>query len=175
MEHIPPERLFSKNLVFVDTEFSTLDPYKGEILSIGLIKLNGEELYLELEHDGEVSDFVEKHVLPKLSKNKVSREEAKKKIREFVGDEEPYMVGLINQFDTLYFYKLFGVGEQPLHWVPIDFASILFAEGYNPEKYLKFAKSLGVNTNRYPPHHALYDARLLREVFMKFFKINQES
>ncbi len=174
MEKIPPERLFSKNLIFVDTEFSTLDPYKGEILSIGLIKLNGEELYLELEYEGETSDFVKKHILPTLSKNKVSREEAKTKIREFVGDEEPYMVGLINQYDTLYFYKLFGVSEQPLYWIPIDFASILFAEGYNPEKYLKFAKSLGINTNKYPPHHALYDARLLREVFMKFFEIDQE-
>ncbi len=174
MDKIPPERLFSKNLIFVDTEFSTLDPYKGEILSIGLVKLNGEELYLELEYGGDVSDFVEKHILPTLSKNKVSREDAKTKIREFVGDEEPYMVGLINQYDTLYFYKLFGVSEQPLYWIPIDFASILFAEGYNPEKYLKFAKSLGINTNGYPPHHALYDAKLLREVFMKFFEINPE-
>lgn len=167
-----PERLFSKNLIFVDTEFSTLDPYKGEILSIGLVKLNGNELYLELEYEGEVSDFVKKHILPTLSNTKVSREEAKKKIGEFVGDEEPYMVSLVNQFDVIYLYKLFGTDAHPFHWLPIDFASIIFGEGYDPEKYLKFAKTLGINTNRYPPHHALYDAKLLREVFIKFFEID---
>ncbi len=174
MEKNPPERLFSKNLIFVDTEFSTLDPYQGEILSIGLVKLNGEELYLELEYEGETSDFVKKHILPTFSNKKVSREEARKQIKEFVGGGAPYMVSLVNQFDVIYLYKLFSADTQPFFWLPIDFASILFAEGYDPEKYLKFAKTLGINTNRYPPHHALYDAKLLREVFMKFFNITSE-
>jgi len=43
---------FSKNIIFLDTEFSSLDPYKGEMLSIGLAKLDGSELYLELEYEG---------------------------------------------------------------------------------------------------------------------------
>ena len=43
---------YSGNIVFLDTEFSTLDPYNGEILSIGLVKMNGEELYVELKHRG---------------------------------------------------------------------------------------------------------------------------
>src|SRR4030066_1628453 len=43
---------FSDNIVFLDTEFSSLDPYKGEILSIGLVKMNGDGLYLELEYTG---------------------------------------------------------------------------------------------------------------------------
>ncbi len=42
---------FSENIIFFDTEFSSLNPYEGEILSIGLVKPNGEELYLELEYD----------------------------------------------------------------------------------------------------------------------------
>jgi len=52
-----------KNIVFLDTEFTDLDPYKGEILSIGMVKLSGEELYIELEYKGESSDWVKKHIL----------------------------------------------------------------------------------------------------------------
>lgn len=43
--------MHEKELIFFDTEFTSLDPYKGEILSIGMVKENGEELYIELECD----------------------------------------------------------------------------------------------------------------------------
>ncbi len=171
-------RPFSKNIIFLDTEFSTLDPYKGEILSIGLVKFDGEELYLELEYEGETSDFVKKHVLPLLEGPKISREEARERIKEFVGEGEPYMVSLVNQFDTIYFYKLFWVHEeqeQPFHWLPIDFAAILFGAGHDPEKFIKVAHELGVSTKPYRAHHALQDAKLLREVFLKFFDIHVET
>jgi hypothetical protein len=45
---------YTDNLIFYDSEFSSLDPYEGEILSIGMVKPNGQELYLELEYEGEV-------------------------------------------------------------------------------------------------------------------------
>lgn len=35
-------KLFSDNIIFLDTEFSSLDPYKGEMLSVGLVKVNGD-------------------------------------------------------------------------------------------------------------------------------------
>ena len=38
-------KTFSKNIIFIDTEFSTLDPCKGEILSIGIVKLSGENTW----------------------------------------------------------------------------------------------------------------------------------
>lgn len=166
---------YSDNIIFMDTEFSSLDPYKGEILSIGLVKLNGEELYLELEYDGEVSDFVKDNVLPYLKDKKVSRTEARKKIREFVGKKKPYLVSYVNQFDAIYWYKLFGVDKHPVYWLPIDFASILFGLGIDPESYnykdkKNFYKKIGVDASKYKEHHALDDARLLREVYLKFYK-----
>ena len=39
---------FSNNVIFYDAEFSNVDPYTGELLSIGMVKVSGEELYLEL-------------------------------------------------------------------------------------------------------------------------------
>jgi len=160
-----------KEIIFLDTEFSSLDPYKGEILSIGLVKENGEELYLELEHNDEIDDWVKKHIIPKLKGEKVSREEAKEKIKKFVGKKKPIMMAYVNQFDAIYTYKLFTIEGNPFFWMPIDFASILFAHGFDPSEYYdkqkQFAKKFGINAEKFTQHNALDDARLLREVYTK--------
>ena len=161
---------FSKNIVFLDTEFSTLDPYKGEILSVGIIKLSGEELYIELEYDGPVSGWVKKNIIPTLKGPKISRKKAKTIIKKFIGNKKPYMVSYVNQFDAIYFYKLFGVENQPCYWIPIDFASMMFGYGKNPEKLLELAKKLKIKSSKYTLHNALDDARLLRDIYIKFFK-----
>lgn len=172
---------FSDNIIFFDTEFSSLNPYKGEILSIGLVKLDGSELYLELKYDGPVNDWVKENILPNLNRPKVSREKAREEIIKFVGQAKPYVVGFVPQFDMIYLYKLFAKDdmrmeiETPLHWLPIDFASLIFASGKNPEEYLDFAKSLGVSQEGYHIHNALDDAKLLREVYMKLFKLKVQS
>ena len=36
---------FFDNIIFFDTEFSNIDSEIGELMSIGLVKPNGEELY----------------------------------------------------------------------------------------------------------------------------------
>lgn len=164
---------FSRNVIFLDTEFSSLDPYKGEILSIGLVKLNGEELYVELEFNGKVNPWVKENILPTLSKEKVSRIEAVKIIRNFIGRKKPYIVAYVNQYDVIYTYKLFGDKEKPFHWLPIDFASILFGMGIDPESYFpkdkeNFFDKIGVDSIKFKhTHNALNDARLLREVYLK--------
>ena len=171
---------FSDNVIFADTEFSSLNPYKGEILSIGLVKLDGEELYLELEYDGEVDEWVKDNIIPTLTEPKVSREQAIKRVKEFISDKEPYMVGFVNQFDVIYWYKLFRPDNDPFYWLPIDFASMLFALGINPESYNwedkdSFYQEIGIDHRKYRKHHALDDAKLLREVYLKFTEDNKES
>ena len=172
-------KVFSNNIIFFDTEFSSLNPYKGEILSIGLVKLNGEELYIELEYNGEVDKWVKENVTPFLIEEKVSRKECVRRIEKFVGDKKPYMLAYVNQFDTIYFYKLFGTENNPFHWIPIDFASMLFAVGVNPEEFNenknKFCKRLGVDFSKYQEHNALDDARLLREIYLKFIENSKEK
>lgn len=162
-------KLFSDNIIFVDTEFSTLDPYKGEVLSVGLVKQGGEELYIELEYDGEYNDWVKENILPTLKGFKISREEACLKIEEFVGDKNPFMISFVNSFDVIYLYKL-TKNKNPFFWIPVDFASIMFCLGFDPEKYLDFASSLGINIKDYKQHNALDDARLLREVYLSLRK-----
>ncbi len=162
---------FSDNIIFLDTEFSDLDPYKGELLSIGMVKPGGEELYLEIDYEGEVNDWVRQNVVPHLTGPKLSRNEARSKIREFVGDSEPYLVSYVNQFDAIYWYKLFGMDDHPAYRIPIDFASMLFGLGIDPAKYSsqKFLSELGIDGSKYKKHNALEDAKLLREIYLSFF------
>ncbi|MDO8600119.1 MAG: 3'-5' exonuclease [bacterium] len=174
---------FSENLIFFDTEFSGLNPYTGEILSIGMVKMNGEELYCELEYEGEVSDWVKTKLLPELTAPKVSRKEGAERILAFAGDTKPYLIAYVMEYDTAFLYKLLGVNNQkgnrdlPYHWIVLDFASMLFALGKNPTDFpsqdkVALAKELGIDIEKYRTHHALDDAKLLREVYLKLFHNN---
>ncbi|MFT4532381.1 MAG: DNA polymerase III epsilon subunit-like protein [Candidatus Saccharimonadales bacterium] len=172
----------SENLIFIDTEFTDLDPYTGEILSIGIAKLSGEELYLELECDAKPTEWVTKNIIPTLKEPKVSRDEAIVLITEFLDDAQPFAVGFVDNYDAIYMTKIFGAGQLPFRWVTIDFASILFAIGINPVKFLQdqsgarsFYKKLGIDMNKYRQHHALDDARLLREAWMKISATKKET
>lgn len=164
----------SDNIIFYDTEFSSLDPYVGEILSIGLVKLSGESLYLELEYSGEYSTWVKENILEGLDGPKVKREDAVGRIHDFIGSERPYMVANVNCYDAVYTYKLFGIDDQPFYWLPLDFASMLFAHGMDPENYNKqeqsFFERIGVDPTRYHQHNALDDALLLRETYLALSK-----
>lgn len=160
----------SDNVIFYDTEFSSLDPYVGEILSIGLIKVNGESLYLELEYSGVYSDWVRENILDDLKGPKVSRQDAANQIKNFVGSSRPYMVANVNCYDAVYTYKLFGFDAHPFYWIPIDFASMLFANGIDPELYInrdeKFFERIGVDFHKYYQHNALDDAKMLRDTYL---------
>ena len=168
---------FTKNIIFYDTEFSSLNPYDGEIISIGAVKMNGEEFYCELEYSGEYSEWVREHLLPSLNKPKVARDVAKRLLADFIGDGRPYMMAYVNQYDAVYTYKLFEGSQNPFFWLPLDFASVLFGLGYEPEIYMKndyiaLAKKLGVKLKKGHTHNALDDAKLLREVYLALITRN---
>jgi len=165
---------FSDNIIFFDTEFTNIDSEIGEIMSIALVKQNGEELYLELNYNEmTVHPWVKDNVVPYLSGNKVSHEEAVKQIWDFIGrgEEKPFLMAYVNQFDSIYWYRLFtDPKDHPVFWIPIDFASILFSFGINPEimRVEDFFKWLEVDKSMYHKHNALDDAKLLKDTYTKF-------
>ncbi len=165
-------RTFSENIVFFDTEFSDLDSETGKLLSIGMVRPDGEELYLEIEYEVEPNDWVKENVVPFLKGKKVSEEEARDKIRSFLGDTSPYLLSYVNQFDAIYWYKLFGARTHPAAKIPLDFSSMLFTLGFNPGSLSNddFLDDLGIDASKYQKHNALDDAKLLKEVYVKFFK-----
>ncbi|MDP2587715.1 MAG: 3'-5' exonuclease [bacterium] len=170
----------SDNIIFFDTEFTSLDPYKGEIISIGLVKPSGEELYLEVEHQGYVNPWVKDNVVPLLEGKPLPRERVAREVNKFAGETMPFLVSYVVEFDAPYLYKLLGVTDEqtnkslPYHWVVIDFASLLFGMGRSPDSLSGSKKSallaeLGIDRSAYREHHALEDAKLLRDIYLKLF------
>ena len=165
---------FTDNLVFFDAEFSSLDPYLGEIISLGMVKFSGEKLYLELEFSGEYNDFVKEKVLPNLSGEKVSKEQAFELIKEFLGKSKPYLISYVNQFDIIFLHKLLDQYEYAPYWLPIDFSTVLFTLGYDPEALRnndeKFLAKYNIDISKYKRHNALEDAKMLRDIYLKMFE-----
>ena len=63
--------------------------------------------------------------------------------------------------------------DNPFNLISIDFATMLFAHGINPEIYLsenndQLLQKIGIDLKKYKKHNSLDDAKLLREVYMKF-------
>ncbi|OGM21021.1 hypothetical protein A2714_01600 [Candidatus Woesebacteria bacterium RIFCSPHIGHO2_01_FULL_38_9] len=136
-------------------------------------------MYLELKYSGPVDSWVKKHIIPTFKNPKVSRSKAVQLIKQFIGKDKPYLVSYVNQYDFIYLQKLFEsqkIKNKPFFWMPIDFASILFGIGINPEAYFpkdkeNFFKEIGIDTSKFKhTHYALDDARLLREVYLRMTK-----
>lgn len=171
---------FSHNIIFFDTEFSDLNIRTGELLSIGMVKEgSGEELYLEFDYTGPMHPWVTQNVLPILTaEKKYSKLEAREKLREFVGAGEPYLMAYVNQFDAVFWYDLFGSPkDHPAFWIPLDFASILFAHGYDPNSMGKdsFFSDLGIDKAQFKLHNALDDARMLKQVYEALVEVNRQQ
>ncbi|MBN2585488.1 hypothetical protein JXA59_02465 [Patescibacteria group bacterium] len=159
---------FSSNLLFMDAEFSTINPAVGEIISIALIKPTGEELYLEIEHDpNTLDDWVKENVIPKFTGPLVSRAAAWEKLNEFIGPNHPYVVSYINHFDVVFFWKTFGMPkDRPTYdyWFPLDMATLLFFSGVDPRGY--------IHQPIIDQHNALTDTRLLKAGYEKLLADN---
>jgi DNA polymerase III alpha subunit (gram-positive type) len=177
MERIKP---FSDNIIFFDTEFSSLDSRRGELLSIGMVKMNGEELYLELESTIESDEWVKDNVIPLLTGEKVNLAEALEKMKKFAGDTKPFLLSYIDNYDAVYLKNIIGQDKDNIfNWITIDVSSICFALGLDPQTFGNadtdgtFDK-LGIDWKKYREHHALDDAKLLREFYIKYFSLSQQ-
>ena len=165
---------FSDDIVFFDAEFTGHDIANDSLMAIGMVSLDGtREMYFELEYDeNHVSEWVVENVVPYLTGDKISREEARQKIWEFCGKSEPHLVATVNQYDMAFWHKLFAGEKEPIHRIPIDFASMLFAIGLTPAREMggekaNFYEQFGIDLDNYRVHNALDDAKLMRDLYVK--------
>lgn len=94
--------------VFFDTEFIE-DGRTIDLVSIGLVREDGAELYLESEEAqlGRASPWVVEHVLPHLKGPRVPRKEIAKEIVHFVG-KEPEFWAYFADYDWVALCQLYG-------------------------------------------------------------------
>ena len=148
--------------LFFDGEFCDLTTNGIKFLSIAFVKENGESLYLEIEQSKkDCSAWVLENVVPLLTGNTVTEEEAKKIILEFVGDEQYQIIADVCQFDWMGICKLFGGPFQiPFFYIPIDLSSILYIHNFDmDESREKLLSDFGISIpGGVRKHNALYDA-----------------
>ncbi len=146
----------------------------SHLLSFGAVTLDGSaSYYCEIEYDGDVSEFVRTEVLPSLTAPKISMDQARREIAEFIRahyDTPPYLMTYVYKYDAYHWYKLFGYNDDLTHRIIIDFASMLFTVGIDPEensadRRAEFLQSHGVDISTLRTHNALDDARALRAAY----------
>lgn len=174
MDKICKLQPFSQDVVFFDAEFTGHDIVNDQLMSIGMVSLDGtREMYFELAYDDvQVNAWVRDNVVPYLTGEKISREQARSRIWEFCGNSEPHLVATVNQYDMVFWHKLFAGEKEPIHQIPIDFASMLFAIGLTPAREVdgekkNFYAQFGIDLDDYKMHNARDDAKLMRELYVR--------
>ena len=143
---------------FLDTEYNG---WGGALLSLALVPDDGEELYLTLDWQGPLDEWVERNVLPYLDavpenlvSPRMSRADAARTIAHYLtGDSDPLIVADWPE-DIALFNALLVTGPGVMAEVP-------------PIRF-QFIPLTGFSTaaNSKVPHNALHDARALRDHVM---------
>jgi len=139
---------------FLDTEYNG---WGGALLSLALVPDDGEELYITLDWQGPLEQWVERYVLPymdavpeSLVSPRLSRADAARTLAHYLaGDPDPLIIADWPE-DLALFNALLVTGPGAMAEVP----GIRF----------QFMPLTGFSTaaNSKVPHNALHDARALR-------------
>jgi hypothetical protein len=140
---------------FLDTEYNG---WGGALLSLALVPDDGEELYLTLDWEGTLEQWVERNVVPYLDSvpqslvsPRMSRADAARAVAHYLaGDRDPLIVADWPE-DIALFNALLVTGPGVMAEVP-------------PMRF-QFMPLSGFSTaaNSRVPHNALHDARALRD------------
>lgn len=146
----------AREKIFLDLEFAE-KPNDIEIISLGMSKMSGETLYLVFDFDkSKPSPWVNENVVPNIDIDsdgkRFSREEAKQKILEFIGDPKQVQIcGYYCDYDWVAFCWLFGS--------MIDLPKGLPMYCWDLKQFLDENNiPRDLQPNNPVPHHALHDA-----------------
>ena len=144
-------KLGLKMKLYLDTEFNG---FNGELLSIALVPSNTTfpEFYCEFVWDDYViNPWVSENVLPKMDSAKKTKYQVQQELQEYL--ENFVEVEIVADWpdDIRYFCEL-------LITSPGNRISI-------PRKKLAFTMDLSIEYESHVPHHALWDARAIRDVY----------
>jgi hypothetical protein len=170
-------------LVFLDAEY-TGQHASTTLVSVGLVTLDGDELYVTLDDydERQVTPWLREHVLSVIDPDtRVSSREAYRRISEwldrYAAGDRVHLVSAGLGSDLLLFFELWkhGIADgrpfHVLHDVPaqlshaqhFDLNTLLFACGHDPDADRDLFVAGRVRGHR---HDALHDARVVRECFL---------
>ena len=140
---------------FLDTEYNGVG---GALLSLALVPDDGDELYLTLQTDQPIVEWVERHVIPylnmvpeQLSCPRLTQRDAAHALERYLRHDEKPLIYADWPEDIAQFNMLLLTGPGAMVEVP----PLIF----------QFVELPGFSTaaNSKVPHNALHDARALRD------------
>jgi hypothetical protein len=148
----------TKRRAYLDTEFSSLNPYTYRLISLALVVPGGSEFYVELVdnwRESECSTFVREVVLPQLDLAVHGRtvDQARAELQAFlIGLGDIQIISDAPTWDWPLLRWLAGPDGLPEHVDPEPGA---IPEVFEVENFYSGDE---------PPHHALLDARLIADL-----------
>lgn len=171
-------------LVFIDAEY-TGEHAHTTLVSLGLVTVDGHELYLTLDDydESQVTDWLRANVLSMIDPaSRVGSAEAYERLSRWLGDRAAagriHLVSAGLGSDLLLLFELYRFGSpgwerfHALHHLPphlnhthhFDLNTLLFAAGFDPDTDRERLAG-GEEPGR--RHDALYDAHLARRCFLR--------
>jgi DNA polymerase III epsilon subunit-like protein len=180
-------KTLQRRLVFIDAEYTGEHAYTT-LVSLGLVSLDGQELYLTLnDYDNDqVTDWLQDNVLSMINPaSTINSETAFKQLSKWIarvaaggrvclvsaglGSDllllfELYKYGVPN---LKYFHALHCLPDTLNHTEHFDLNTLFFAAGEDPGVDRDEFVGNSIDGTR---HNALHDARLARECFLRLVK-----
>jgi hypothetical protein len=143
---------------FLDTEYNGIG---GALLSLALVPDDGDELYLTLQSDEPIVDWVAQHVVPyldmvseQLSCPRLKRRDAAHALERYLRHDEAPLIIADWPEDIAQFCELMITGPGDM----VDVRHVTFR--------LMPMNNFSTAANSKVPHNALHDARALRDHVM---------
>ena len=174
-----------KTKIFFDTEFSGLHQ-KTSLISIGLISECGRTFYAEFtDYDkSQIDEWIQQNVIDNLY---LTPQENNANLKQWtlLGDKKVIKEALtmwLSQFDSVeiwsdclsydwvLFNDIFGHAfniPKNVYYIPFDICTLFYAKGIDADI---FRESFSEMTENSKKHNALWDAKVIRECFIKLEK-----
>ena len=140
---------------FLDTEYNGVG---GALLSLALVPDDGDELYLTLQTDQPIVDWVQRHVVPyldmvpeQLSCPRLTQGDAAHALERYLRHDEKPLIYADWPEDIAQFCNLMITGEGDM----VEVRDVTFR--------LVPMSNFSTAANSKVPHNALHDARALRD------------
>lgn len=155
-------------LLFLDTEFTGLGQRWPRLISIGLVSEGGREFYAELMPEGymeKVTPWVQENVLPLLQGREclMHPHDLPKRLAEWISEMGPVQIVTDSpESDFKFLEAMLAPWPQNLNRRPVWFD--VHALGAQHQEMLEASWNDCFTPDK-PQHHALNDARALRETW----------
>lgn len=169
-------------LIFLDTEFTSIDVRNPRLISLGLIAEDGQTFYAELSDTWKkhhCSLFVKRYVLPLLEGGtcRVSAQEARKRLIDWIEEftQEVRIVCYAPDYDGKLLMDFFDIyrpnnlDPSTLCFLPTSFSN------NDPSLAAEIALAQEQALAGLPEHHALRDAKQLKATWDVIKKSNHPN